>query len=173
MSYTVATFVAEDPLTIFAIHMAIFETKVTVACPLEQAFDFFIRPANAVKLSPPNMGLQFLNAPEVLSAGSRLEFKIQGFGQVQTLVHEITQFVQPTHFVEEQVEGIFQQWVHEHLFELTAAGEVQVTDRIAFEPPSGLLGLILSRSRIQDHLEEGFYHRHEKLKKFLPVTAIA
>lgn len=152
--------------------MAIFETTVTVACPLEQAFEFFIRPANAAKLSPPNMGLQFIDAPEVLTAGSRLEFKIQGFGQVQTLVHEITTFVEPTHFVEQQVQGIFDQWVHEHLFQLVATGEVLITDRINFEPPSGLMGLILNRKRIQDHLEEGFYHRHEKLKKFLPVTAI-
>ena len=150
-----------------------FETSVTVACPLEQAFDFFIRPANAVKISPPNMGLQFLAAPEILEQGCQIQFKVQGFGQVRTVTHEITQLVRPTHFVERQVQGVFQSWIHEHLFETTPNGEVIVIDRIAFEAPAGLLGLLLTRDRIQEHLEEGFYQRHEKLRKYLPVTAVS
>jgi ligand-binding SRPBCC domain-containing protein len=153
--------------------MPVFETTVTVACPLDQAFDFFIRPENAVKLSPPNMGLQFLAAPDILEQGSRLQFKIQGFGQVRTVMHEITELIRPTRFVEKQVEGLFKEWIHEHLFETTPASEVRITDRITFEPPGGLVGLLLNRDKIQDHLEEGFYHRHEKLRKYLPVTAVS
>ena len=153
--------------------MAEFETSVTVACPLEQAFDFFIRPTNAVKISPPNMGLQFLDAPDVLEQGCKFQFKVQGFGQVRTVLHEIEELIRPTRFVERQLEGVFKAWVHEHLFELTPEGEVLVTDRITFEPPAGLLGLLLTRDRIQEHLEEGFYHRHEKLRKYLPVTAVS
>lgn len=148
-----------------------FETSVTVACPLEEAFDFFIRPANAVKISPPDIGLQFISAPEVLEQGCKIQFKIQGFGQVRTVTHEITELIRPTHFFEKQVQGLFQEWLHEHRFETTANGEILVIDRITFEPPAGLIGLLLNRDRIQNHLEEGFYHRHQKLKKFLPVRA--
>src|SRR5580765_1770936 len=86
--------------------MPVFETSVTVDCPREQAFDFLLRPANVVLISPPELGLNFIDAPEVVSLGSRIEFKIQGYGQVQTIVHEITALDHPERITETQVQGL-------------------------------------------------------------------
>src|SRR6516165_7216542 len=87
--------------------MPFFETSVTVACPRERAFDFLARPANVALISPPELGLSFTSAPEIVELGSRLEFKVQGYGQVQTMVHEITNLVHPEQITETQIRGLF------------------------------------------------------------------
>ena len=147
--------------------MAVFQTSVALPCSQQEVFDFLIRPANVARISPPDLGLCFTSAPDVVELGSRLEFKIQGFGQVQTMVHEITDFVAPSKITEKQVRGLMGSWIHDHLLETNAAGEVVVIDRIEFEPPAGLLGLLITKNRILDQLEESFDHRHDVLKKLL------
>lgn len=150
--------------------MPVFETSVTLDCPRERAFEFLLRPANIARISPPELGLAFTSAPDVVELGSRIEFKIQGFGQVQTLVHEITRLVHPEQLVETQVRGLFSRWVHEHAFEVNSQGQVVVTDRIEFQPPAGLLGFLVTANRVLDQLEEGFEHRHDQLRKLLAAT---
>lgn len=148
-----------------------FETSVTLRCPADIAFDFLIRPANAIKVSPPSLGLTFLDAPAVLELGSKLQIKVQTWGQVVNMVHEITIFDRPNQFVEKQISGMFKMWQHEHHIETTASGDVLITDRIQFEPPGGLVGLIVTKDKILDQLEDGFFHRHGQLRKLLENSA--
>jgi ligand-binding SRPBCC domain-containing protein len=149
--------------------MHLFETQVTLGCSLDEAFEFFLRPANALKISPPGLGLHFVSAPEVLAVGSRIEFKVQGWGQIQSLIHEITHIDRPNQYVEKQVKGPFKQWVHSHGFAADEAGHVVVTDRIEFDPPGGIIGLLISKNKILEHLEDGFDHRHMQLLKLFGV----
>lgn len=151
--------------------MPVFETSVTLDCPRERAFDFLLRPANVARIAPPDLGLSFIRAPEIVELGSRLEFRIQGYGQVQTMIHEITALVHPQKIIETQVKGLFASWIHEHSFESNGRGEAVVVDRIDFRPPAGLLGLLITAAKISDQLEEGFAHRHLQLKKLLAGTA--
>ena len=147
--------------------MAEFKSSVTVAAPIEEVFEFLIHTANATKISPPEMGLVFVSAPDVLQVGSRLDFKVQAWGHVQQMVHEITELERPTSFAEKQVKGPFKLWYHWHQLMSTDMGHTVVTDRIEFEPPGGLIGLLVTKTKILDHLEEGFEHRHERLRKLL------
>lgn len=150
--------------------MAVFETSITLEVTLEQAFDFLIRPANHEKLSPPGVGLRFVNPPDVFQLGSQFEFKIQAWGVVQTTRHEITEFRRPDLFVEQQVKGPLKSWRHEHRFQLDQNGHVIIIDSIEFQPPGGLLGMMATESKILDNLEDGFYYRHQQLKKLLKGT---
>jgi ligand-binding SRPBCC domain-containing protein len=147
--------------------MPIFETSVTIECPLDKAYDFLLRPANIALITPPSLGLAFTSAPEVLSLGSKFEFKVQAYGQVQTMLHEITHLQPGALITEQQIKGLLKRWVHEHRFETTPAGLTVVTDRIDFDPPSGLIGLLFNAKKIQESLEDGYYHRHQQLKKLL------
>ncbi len=150
--------------------MPVFETSVTIDCPRERVFDFLLRPANLALIAPPELGLNFTSAPEVVELGSRIEFKVQGFGQVQTMAHEITAMVPHVLITETQIRGLFAKWVHEHAFEADTRGSVLVIDRIDFEPPAGLLGLLITAGKILEQLEDGFAHRHEQLQKLLTET---
>jgi ligand-binding SRPBCC domain-containing protein len=151
--------------------MPVFETSVTLECPRERAFDFLLRPANVARIAPPELGLSFTSAPEIVELGSRIEFKVQGYGQVQTMVHEITGLVHPQQITETQIRGLFAKWVHEHAFETNDRGQVIVIDRIEFKPPGGLLGLLITSNKILEELEDGFAHRHRQLQKLLAEAA--
>lgn len=150
--------------------MAVFETSVTLPCTQQEAFEFLLRPANIVQISPPDLGLFFLDAPEVVQKGSRLKFRIQGFGQIRESEHEIVELEHHSQITENQIKGLLPRWVHEHLFSTNSDGETIVTDRIDFDPPGGVLGLLVTRSRILDQLEEGFDHRHAQLLKLLGTS---
>ena len=147
--------------------MPVFETSVALDCSRERAFDFLLRPTNVALISPPELGLSFVGAPEVVELGTRIEFKVQGYGQVQTMVHEITGLVRPQKITETQIRGLFAKWIHEHAFEMNERGQAIVIDRIDFNPPAGLLGLLVTAEKILDQLEEGFAHRHAQLQKLL------
>lgn len=147
--------------------METFEARLTLPCSAEAAFDFLAQPENIKRISPPDMGLFFVDAPERLSLGARMSFKVQAFGVAREAVHEITQFDEPGSFTEQQVKGPLGHWVHEHLFEADGEGAVTLIDRIEFEPPGGIVGLMITADRILENLEEAFDHRHDQLEKLL------
>lgn len=150
--------------------MAVFETSLTLDVTPEQAFDFLIRPANHEKLSPPEVGLRFVNPPEAYSPGCQFEFKIQAWGVVQSLKYEIVEFQRPGIFIERQIQGPMKSMQQEHRFEINQDGQLVITDVIEFLPPGGLLGMIATEAKILDNLEDGFYYRHQQLRKLLKGT---
>ena len=151
--------------------MALFEIDIVLQCPPEAAFGFLVQPHNLQQVTDPTVGFKFVDMPEVLQLGTRFEFLVQGFGLPQRILHEIVEFDAPHRYVENQVRGPFRHWVHEHLFEAIDGAGVRVIDRIEFEPPTGLVGLLLTVDRIQETLEDGFEFRHRELKRYLEASS--
>ena len=144
--------------------MESFEARVELPCSIELAFDLVARPEGIKKISPPEMGLFFTNAPDRYELGTKVEFKVQAMGLVRKLTHEVTAFDDPTSFTEEQIDGPFRHWVHEHVHEAQEGGGCVVIDRIQFLPPGGVAGMIMTASKILENLEDGFDYRHEQLE---------
>ena len=146
--------------------MAVFEASVELACPQETAFEFLIQPENIRLITPSSVMLVFDAAPQRLSLGAQMKFRVQAYGVVRSAVHDVTVWEAPRRFVERQVEGPMGSWEHEHLFDPTPKG-VRVTDRITFAPPGGMLGILVNERKIRESLEDGFAHRHHELEKRL------
>jgi ligand-binding SRPBCC domain-containing protein len=108
-----------------------------------------------------------VEAPEIICLGSKLIFRVQGFGVVQQLEHEIVEFDPPHGFREQMVKGPLPHWQHDYLLQPDDRGGVSLLNRIEFEPPSGLLGMIVTAQRMLSHLEEGYAHRSAALKQAL------
>ena len=151
--------------------MAEFESSVKLRSTPETVCDFLLQPENIQNISPPDTGLKFTLAPQRLSEGSRIEFEIRGFGQTQRLVHTITVLEFPERFVEQQTVGPLKQWLHEHRIESLEPGIVQVTDSIQFTAPGGLVGLLMTESRILENLHQGFEYRHRRMRELLEVQS--
>lgn len=147
--------------------MPVFETRTELNVPAAKVFDFITRPANMKSISPPEVDMVLVEAPEELTTGSKLVFKVQAFGVSQQLEHEIVDFSPPRSFREQMIKGPLQKWQHDYLVEPTADGGSVLTNRIEFEPPGGMLGMLLTADRIMKHLEEGYAHRSEALKQAL------
>ena len=145
--------------------MAVFEVSVTLTTSAEELFELLSRPASAVDLTPPGTTMTLVLAPEVVQVGSRVEFDLDGMGPTQRLVHEIIECTPPSKITARQERGPFASFVHEALLQSNGDVEVKLTDRIEFEPPSGLLGFLLTETRVRSMLEEGYAYRHAELVK--------
>ena len=152
--------------------MPVFEYEAEYPCSAEGLFDFLSRPANLMQITRPDIGLKFNTAPEVTSEGAQLDFQIMTMGQVIKASHKITAFERPRQVIEQQITGPMKAWVHHHTYEVTSAGTVK-RDRIEFQLPGGLIGLLLSESKVKDHLEDGMFHNEQKLRELIQQGVIA
>lgn len=146
--------------------MALFEYQHDLACTVQSAFEFLTRPKNVIELVHPESNVTLLSAPESIHQGAELEFEIEAYGQTQSMMHQIVEFEPPKRVVEEMIHGPMKEWVHEHVFEETADG-VRLIDRITFQTPGGLIGLLLTEKRVQSSLEQGFLHRRQLLENLV------
>jgi len=146
--------------------MSVCEYETRLSCSVEGLFDFLARPANVSQVTSPDLGISFLSAPEVLHQDAVLDFQIITFGQVIKSSHEIVEFAFPHHYVEQQVTGPMKAWRHTHSFEAIPEG-VLMRDVVEFQLPGGILGLLLSESKVCDQLEDGFYYREKRLNELI------
>jgi ligand-binding SRPBCC domain-containing protein len=143
-----------------------FEATQTFPRPLAEVFDFFRRPANLVKVSPPELHLKLEEGPEVLQLGSRVTVRGRRWGIPQRVVSEVMAFEPEVAFTDVMVEGPFKKLDHTHRFEAVPEG-TRVTDHIDYEPPGGLLGLVVTASFLERDLQWVFAYRREKLAELL------
>lgn len=150
--------------------MATFESTQVFPVPLEDLFRFFRDPANLVRVSPPELHMQLVEAPEQLDVGSRIVLRGSRWGIPQRVVSEVTALTPLESFTDEQREGPFGKWVHSHRFERVPEG-TRVHDVIDYEPPGGLLGLFIPGRMIENDLRWIFAFRQRKLAELLGSVA--
>jgi ligand-binding SRPBCC domain-containing protein len=146
--------------------MAQFDATQTFPRPIAEVFDFFRRPANLVRVTPPELHMQLVEGPELAELGSRIVLAGRRWGVPQRVASAITVFVLNDHFVDEQREGPFKQWRHTHRFEEIPEG-TRVRDHIEYQPPGGLLGLLVCEAFVERDLKWIFEYRSQTLKQLL------
>src|SRR4051794_19374728 len=125
-----------------------FEKSVCLARPPSEVFAFFLRPANVLAVTPPELNLNLLGGPEVLAHGARLSWKARRWGITRQIITEITSLEPDRLLVEEQREGPLRKWVRTLRFEPAAEG-TRVVEAVEFEPPGGVLGLTVTAGMIE------------------------
>ena len=144
--------------------MPLFGKSVTVNTSIEELFNFMIRPANVMKINPPELKMNLIDVPEVLNENSVMKVDLLGFGIPQRVIYEITEFTTPTSFTMTQKEGPVQKWIQYHQLELVNPETTILTERIDFEPPGGMLGFMITADKIHKYLDQGIGHRQAKLQ---------
>ncbi|MGX9080391.1 hypothetical protein ACWTQY_31520, partial [Klebsiella pneumoniae] len=87
--------------------------------------------------------LEFL-VPEVLDAGSVLEFCMRRYGMKIEVQLEVVELIDQQRIFLQQTKGPFQRWFHEYSFMSVDDNRTKLTERIFFEPPSGFLGIFIT-----------------------------
>jgi ligand-binding SRPBCC domain-containing protein len=146
--------------------MPLFEASRNYPRLVQEVFDFFRQPANLVRVSPPELHMRLAEGPQRLQFGSRITLLGRRWGIPQRVVSEVTAFELDVLFVDEQREGPFRKWIHTHSFE-TIPGGTRVVDRIEYEPPGGLLGMMVTAAAVERDLQWVYTFRSEKLKEIL------
>ena len=80
-------------------------------------------------------------------------------------------FVEGRRFVDEQVEGPFSHWIHEHRFEPEGPGAMRYTDRIELGPAFGTVGAAAVRLLARPRVERMLAYRHATLRDDLAAHA--
>ncbi len=93
------------------------EREQWVPAPLEKIFNFFSRPENLQKLTPPWLDLRIVEAPAELAAGALIRYRLRWHFLPIRWSTEIADWSPPHKFVDRAVSGPYALWNHEHSFE--------------------------------------------------------
>lgn len=146
--------------------MALFQSTQVFPRPRDEVFAFFCRPANLIAVSPPELYMKLEEGPDLLQLGSRVVLRGRRWGISQRIVSEVTALAQGESFTDVQIEGPFRKFEHTHRFREVAGG-TEVLDQLEFEPPGGMLGLLVTVGRIEKDLTWIFEYRTRKLAELL------
>lgn len=142
-----------------------------ISVSAEQLRKFLGRTANLPQISDPSLELEILSAPETVTVGERIEFRITAFGFKQRAIHEYIT-VEELQIVENQIEGPLRAWKHHQMIEVVGAAECRLTDRIEFTPPGGMLGFLLTEAKVHESIQEGMQIRYESLDDLIRNGAL-
>ena len=147
-------------------------TSTILTCSPSALRAFLGRPANLPQISNPDLELEVLSAPELVTEGERIEFRITAYGFKQRATHEYIQ-VSDLMIVESQIDGPLRAWKHSQKIEIAGGNHCRLVDDVSFEPPGGMLGYLLTEVRIRESLEEGMDFRYTVLQELIESGAIA
>jgi ligand-binding SRPBCC domain-containing protein len=146
--------------------MPVFESVQRFPRPAAEVFEFICQPANLARVSPAELHMTVVEGPARIELGARLVIQARRWGMTQKMVSEITAYQPHVLFADTQCQGPFKKWVHTHLLEPVDGG-TRATDRIEYEPPGGLLGLIMTAGMIERELRWLFDYRRKALEEIL------
>jgi ligand-binding SRPBCC domain-containing protein len=126
--------------------------------PRSLVFAFFRNPANVVAVAPAELGMRLVEGPAVVSPGLRFTVEVRGWGLPQRIVTEVTQVEEPARIVEEQIQGPFRRWRLERVL-AEVDGETQLAETIDYEPPTGMLGLLVRPAAVERELAQAYTGR--------------
>jgi ligand-binding SRPBCC domain-containing protein len=116
------------------------------------------------------LNLRLVAAPARAEVGSRITIEGRNLGMRHRLTTIITA-LQPHELVaEEQVEGPFRRYRHERRLREVPGG-VLLAEFIDYEPPGGMLGLLLTKSRLEQYVRELYDYRMKAMRALLTPLA--
>lgn len=151
--------------------MPVFRARTTVPHPPEEVFAWHERPGALERLTPPWETVTVRRRDGGIRDGATvvLTLKKGPMDLTWEVVHR--DYEEGRQFVDEQVSGPFDRWVHHHRFLPAGDGGCIVEDEIEWEPPLGSAGDLLAAPVVQRDLERSFAFRHRRLAHDLELHA--
>ncbi|MBT4502098.1 MAG: SRPBCC family protein [Gemmatimonadetes bacterium] len=146
----------------------ILETSMTLPLPREQVFAFFADAGNLERITPPNLHFEILAGRNILiTEGMLIDYKLRLLGVPFAWQSRISRWEPPAIFVDEQLRGPYDLWIHTHTF-TEEDGVTTIADRVQYRLPLWPLGEIaLPLVRLQ--LRHIFAYRQRIIRHiFLP-----
>jgi ligand-binding SRPBCC domain-containing protein len=134
---------------------------------IEEAWAFFSAPKNLADITPVYMGFWIISGNEDVEIypGMIITYRITPLlGIPVKWVTEITHADKPHLFVDEQRSGPYSLWHHEHHF-MEIEGGVEMTDRLYYQMPYGLLGKCIHSILVGRRIQYIFDYRYSILEE--------
>lgn len=134
---------------------------------LEQAWNFFATPLNLNEVTPKELNFKVLSPlPEKMYEGMIIQYRISPM--VNIPIHwctEITHIKEMDYFVDEQRQGPYKIWHHEHHFSSVPQG-VLMKDILYYDIGKSFLGSIAGKLFVHKKVRQIFNYRYKALEKY-------
>lgn len=139
------------------------ESEFTVPFSAAEVFGFFADARNLEAITPPTLNFQILTPEPIgMRAGRLIDYQLRVRGVPVRWQSEISAWEPPFRFVDEQRQGPYRRWVHEHRFEPCEEG-TRIIDRVRYEVPGGER---IHRWFVGPELRRIFEYRAKRLEAF-------
>jgi hypothetical protein len=134
----------------------------------EAVFPFFADPRNLEAITPPWLHFEVLDSstPEIRE-GTLIRYRLRLHGVPLRWCSRISLWEPPWRFVDEQVEGPYRLWRHQHTFEPRNGGTL-ASDWVEY---AALGGTLVRRLLIEPDLKRIFDYRSEALRRIFAEQA--
>ncbi|HEY7481810.1 MAG TPA: TIGR01777 family oxidoreductase [Gemmatimonadales bacterium] len=139
------------------------ERSSTLPVSAEEAFAWHQRPGALERLTPPWERIELLQRTGGIEDGGRATYRVHLGPLSSRWVAQYRDVLPGRRFVDEQVEGPFTHWIHQHLFEPLGPSTSRYTDHVEFAPPFGTLGAAAGLWMARPRIERMLAHRHALL----------
>jgi ligand-binding SRPBCC domain-containing protein len=142
------------------------ERTILIRAPIERVFHFHDDTANLLKITPPNIKVtvESMGSPGL---GYEVILRVRQFGLFTMRWHvKITEYEPPHRMTDIQLSGPFRSWKQiRSLREVDGATEL--TDRVEYEAPFGVLGRVANALVIRRQVDAMFDYRQQATKRLL------
>lgn len=148
------------------IYLLRYEQVLNTSIP--EAWTFFSRANNLEKITPSYMRFDITSpvTDKPIYAGEIITYVIHPvLGIPLRWMTEITHVKEGEYFVDEQREGPYGLWHHQHHFEAVEGG-VKMTDIVHYSLPLGILGRVAHALFVRRQLEGIFAYRKQRVQEF-------
>jgi ligand-binding SRPBCC domain-containing protein len=148
------------------------EAEQFIGRSLPEVFEFFSRPENLARITPPSLGFVILTpSPIEMKAGTSIDYTIRIAGIPLRWRTLISIYDPPNCFVDEQLKGPYAYWRHTHRFS-SVEGGTMIHDQIRYAIPFGLFGALARRLFVRRNLDRIFSYRKVIIEKILVDSSI-
>lgn len=151
--------------------MTTITVETPIAAPVELCFDL-ARDVEAHIASTAGSGERAVAGVTTgrLGQGDQVTWEAKHLGLRWRLTSRITEFERPERFVDEQIDGPFGSWWHEHRFD-SAGTTTKMTDRVRYQLPMGKVGGLVGRLFLDRYLAALIERRAAVLKSMAEELA--
>jgi ligand-binding SRPBCC domain-containing protein len=138
-----------------------------IPASMNDVWSFISSPINLKEITPDYMGFVVTSKTgiEEMYPGMIITYKVKPLlGIPLNWMTEITHVKPFEYFVDEQREGPYKMWHHQHKLEVINGG-ILMTDIVTYIPPFGILGAIANSLVIKKQLQEIFDYRIIAIEK--------
>ena len=141
----------------------ILHTTLELPLPVEAVFPFFAAAVNLERITPPELRFEILTPmPVEMRLGTLLEYRLTLFGLPFRWRTKIAAWDPPNRFVDVQLRGPYDLWVHTHTFTATEAGTL-IDDHVRYRLPFSPLGDVVL-PLVKRQLARIFSYRQEAVR---------
>ena len=144
--------------------MPTFVLETLVDAPLQRVFDLARHVDRHTETMGHDESVVDATADGHLALGDVVTWRATHFAIPFELTVQVTQFDNPSHFRDKQIDGPFGHMVHDHYFERTPAGKTRMRDEFDFASPLGPLGRLVDELFLASYLESLVEARNRELK---------